>query len=309
MESYENFINELQKNIFELTGIPITDMCFAKKGAPKATKGDRLLITIEKHSDSVEIFGIHIREVFEAYQSGISMQKIMKKLSAEISKMKSMNIYESSMSMRDYEKIKSQLFIRLVNADTYSKKLSDSIYRQVGDIALALYFKVADTTENVVSTIVHREVLDYWQLNEDEVFNAALLNTYFMTPPRIFLFEKLITNLNYDGENFMDLNRQHALNTDHFGNCLSTTIRTNGAVAVFLPGVTDRIAELMNSDFYAVFTSVHEVMIHCARTASVDELKSILADTIENSTPPEDVLTHKIYKYNRGTKQFRCVSN
>ena len=308
MKSYEDFINELQKNIFKATGIPITDMRFAKKGEPKATKGDRLLITIEKHSDSVEIFGIHIREVFEAYQSGISMSEIMKKLSAEISDMKSMNIYENSMSIRDYDKIKSQLFIRLVNVDAYSEKLSDSIYKQVGDIALALYVKVADTDKNAVSTIIHREVLDYWQLNEDEVFNAALLNTYFISPPRIFLFEKLITNLNYDGENFMDLNRQHVLNTDHFGNCLSTTIRTNGAVAVFLPGVADRIAKLMNSDFYAVFTSVHEVMIHCARTASVDELKSILADTIENSTPPEDVLTHKIYKYSRDTKQFQICN-
>lgn len=305
MESYEDFINELQKNIFELTGIPITDMCFAKKGAPKATKEDRLLITIEKHSDSAEIFGIHIREVFEAYQSGISMQKIMKKLSAEISNMKSMNLYENSMSIRDYDKIKSQLFIRLVNADTYSEKLSDSIYKQVGDIALALYVKVADTTENVVSTIVHREVLDYWQLNEDEVFNAALLNTYFISPPRIYLFEKLIANLNYGGENFMDINNPHVLNTDPHGNCLSTTIRTNGAVAVFLPGVADRIAELMNSDFYAVFTSVHEVMIHCVRTASVDDLESILTDTIEKATLPEDVLTYKIYKYNRDTRQFQ----
>lgn len=308
MESCEDFINELQKNIFEATGIPITDMHFAKKGTPKAIKGDRLLITVEKHSDSAEIFGIHIREVFEAYQSGISMSDIMKKLSAEISDMKSMNIYENSISLRDYEKIKSKLFIRLVNADAYSEKLSDSIYKQVGDIALALYFKVTDTNENAVSTIIHREVFDCWHLDEDEVFNAALLNTYFMSPPRIYLFEKLIANLNYGGENFMDINRPHVLNTDPHGNCLSTTIRTNGAVAVFLPGVADRIAELMNSDFYAVFTSVHEVMIHCTHTVSVDKLESIMADTIESCTSPADVLTHKIYTYSRDTKQFICVS-
>lgn len=36
MENYENFINELKKNIFETVGIPMTDMSFAKKGEPGA---------------------------------------------------------------------------------------------------------------------------------------------------------------------------------------------------------------------------------------------------------------------------------
>ena len=76
----------------------------------------------------------------------------------------------------------------------------------------------------------------------------------------------------------------------------------------YFPGVADRIAELMNSDFYAVFTSVHEVIIHCTHTVSVDKLESIMADTIESYTSPADVLTHKIYTYSRDTKQFICVS-
>lgn len=46
------------------------------------------------------------------------------------------------------------------------------------------------------------------------------------------------------------------------GNCLSTSKKTNGAVAVFLPGVAERLAALLESDFYMVFTSIHEVMIH-----------------------------------------------
>ena len=305
MENYENFINELKKNIFETVGIPMTDMSFAKKGEPGASKGDRLLVTVEKHSDSAEIFGVHVRELFEECQAGMPMPKVMRQLSAEISAMKSMGIYESSLSMQDYEKIKSRLFIRLINADAHSAKLSDSIYKQVGDIALALYLKIADSNGSIVSTIIRRDVFNLWQLDEDEVFNAALLNTYFISPPRIFLWEKLIANPEYHGENFMDITRPHVLSTNEIGNCLSTTVRTNGAVAVFLPGVAERIAELMNSDFYAVFTSVHEVMIHCADSACVDDLEKVLNDTLRAATPPEDVLTHKVYKYCKDTKKFQ----
>lgn len=39
MESYESFIDELQKNIFEVIGIPRTDMRFAKKENLELPKG------------------------------------------------------------------------------------------------------------------------------------------------------------------------------------------------------------------------------------------------------------------------------
>ena len=45
---------------------------------------------------------------------------------------------------------------------------------------------------------------------------------------------------------------------DSIGSCLSTARRTNGAVAIFLPGVAKRLADLMDADFYMVFTSIHE---------------------------------------------------
>ena len=42
--------------------------------------------------------------------------------------------------------------------------------------------------------------------------------------------------MDYEGENFMNLLFDMSLKKDAIGNCLSTSVRTNGAVAVFLPG-------------------------------------------------------------------------
>ena len=115
------------------------------------------------------------------------------------------------------------------------------------------------------------------------------MNTYFISPPRIFLWEKLIGNPEYNGECFMDLNQEFELRRENVGNCLSTVRRTNGAVAVFLPGVAKRLAELMKGDFYLVFTSIHEVMIHSDVTANPDDLKEVLRETVEDTTPEEDL--------------------
>ena len=48
-----------------------------------------------------------------------------------------------------------------------------------------------------------------------------------------------------------------SLKKDAIGNCLSTSVRTNGAVAVFLPGVAQRLGKLIGGSFYMVFTSIH----------------------------------------------------
>ena len=74
----------------------------------------------------------------------------------------------------------------------------------------------------------------------------------------------------------MNLLCDYKLKKDVLGNCLSTTIRTNGAVAIFLPGVAERIGQLMGGGFYMVFTSIHEVMIHNEKSADPEELKKVM---------------------------------
>ena len=136
------------------------------------------------------------------------------------------------------------------------------------------------------------------------VFEAALVITYFISPPRLFFWEKLIYNPDYNGDSFMDLNREVPLRPDRMGNCLSTARRTNGAVAVFLPGVAQRLSKMMDADFYMAFTSIHEVMIHSADRTYPEDLENILRDTIREATPEEDFLTDKVYRYCRETGDF-----
>ena len=61
---------------------------------------------------------------------------------------------------------------------------------------------------------------------------------------------------------------------------------------------------MLDGEFYAVFTSVHEVMIHAAATADVDDLKAVLTKTLDDMTPEEEVLTEYVYKYDSINRKF-----
>lgn len=88
------------------------------------------------------------------------------------------------------------------------------------------------------------------------------------------------------------------------GICLSTARRTNGAIAIFLPGVARRLAELLEGDYFIVFTSIHEVMIHSVERVYPEDLENVLRQTLQVATPKEDYLTSKIYRYSQETGDF-----
>ena len=211
---------------------------------------------------------------------------------------------QRSRNLEDYDKIKEDLFIRLLNIEKNQVELEECIYRTIGDIALVLYARMGELNGSSASIKIKRHMLEKWEQEPKQVFEEALLNTYFISPPRIYCWEKLIFDPDYAGENFMNLLCDYKLKKDVLGNCLSTTIRTNGAVAIFLPGVAERIGQLMGGGFYMVFTSIHEVMIHNERSADPEELKKVLADTVNETTPPEDFLTYQIYHYDLETGAF-----
>ena len=304
-KEYNVFVEDLRQLLLERLGLNEKQIFFRVRDENGMTpNGDRLFVECNASAAGKEVCGIHTEELFEDYKDGTSLERIADRVEKEVHKLKNAGFFEKTKNLDNYEKIKNDLFIRLLNRKKYQRELSRAVYRVIGDIALVLYMQVGEVDGCTSSMKIRRDCLEDWGIDENVVFEAALINTYFISPPRIFMWEKLIGNPEYDGEWFMDLNHEFHLKHDSIGNCLSTARRTNGAVAVFLPGVAKRLSDLMNADFYMVFTSIHEVMIHNVNTSYPEDLEVVLRETLREATPDEDFLTDKIYRYCRETGDF-----
>ena len=258
-----------------------------------------------KQSEEImEICALYVEDLYEEYQKGWSMEDIVQEVLNRLDAIAKSECFQRSANLEDYEKIKDDLFVRLLNIEKNQMELQECIYRTIGDIALVLYARMGELNGSSASVKIKRHMLEKWNQDPQQVFEEALLNTYFISPPRIYCWEKLIFDPDYTGENFMNLLCDYKIKKDVLGNCLSTTIRTNGAVAIFLPGVAERIGQLMGCGFYMVFTSIHEVMIHSEKTAVPEDLKHVLEDTVRETTPPEDFLTYQVYHYDLETGAF-----
>ena len=304
-KNYELFIGQLTNAIYETTDIPLENIRFVKKDG-----GDLLNIIFAEHDDAYEVCSVHVEELYVAYQNGIRLNTIVDYICSDVLHAKSIYVYDKTKELMDYDTAKSRLLVRLINYDRNADILRDVVHKTLGDIVFTVYAIVDENEFGIVSTKVLKSMVKKWDKNEDDIFDEAIANTYRMTPPRIYKWEEMIFNREYTGDSFMESCDEDVISKDAMGNCLSTTIKTNGAVAVFLPGVAEHLAELLNSDFYIVFTSIHEVMIHSVKSG-VDpkDLKLVLRDTLREVTPSSDYLTEKIYKYNRRTHKFECVTD
>lgn len=300
-KEYETFVEELRESLVAATGYQENRIYFKKKEDYPQTSGDRIFVECCVSENTREVCGLYAEDLYEEYLDGETMEAITNRVLIDLERMNKSGVLEKAKDLDDYEKVKSDLFIRLLNLENNREDLKGAIHRSLGDIALVLYMKMGSFEGILSSFKVREDMIDRWDMDSDEVFDNALLNTYFKSPPRIYRWERLIFEPDYSGDNFMNLLSDYHLKKDSTGNCLSTTERTNGAVAVFLPGVAERLGTLMGSGFYMVFTSIHEVMIHNDKEVEVENLRRILKDTVREATPEEDFLSFYIYHYDRET--------
>lgn len=302
--NYELFIEQLTNAIYETTDIPLGNIKFMKKDG-----GDRLNIIFAEHDDAYEVCSIHVSELFAEYQNGAnSFVAIVKHICDDIVNAKNSNMHHKIGELTDYETAKSRLFVWLINYDRNADILQNVVYKTLDDIAFVVYAILDEREGKLISTKILKSMVKKWGKNEDDIFNEAIENTYRMSPPRFYMLEKMLLNNNYSGDSFMNSDDTFQLNDRFVGNLLSTTRQINGAIAVFLPGVAEKISEMLKSDFYMVFTSIHEVMIHSTKSGvNPSDLKNVLKSTIAEVTREQDYLTEKIYKYNRKAHKFECV--
>lgn len=303
-KNYELFIEQLTNGIHNITDIPLENIKFTNKG------GDRLNITFAEYDGTYVDCSVHVEELYVAYQNGIRLNAIVDYICGDVLHAKNYNIYDKTKELMDYDTAKSRLFVRLLNCDRNADVLKNVVHKTLGDIALTVCAIVDDNREDLISTKILKFMVKKWGKTETDIFNEALENTYRATPPRIYKWEGVLCDESYAGESFMNDEDVCDLDKSFSGNILSTTRKTNGAVAVFLPGVAEKISELLDSDFYMIFTSIHEVMIHSTGSGvDLKDLKLVLQDTLREATPSSDYLTEKIYKYNRRTHKFECVTD
>ncbi len=265
---YLEFVEVLRKQLLNALHLQEQQIFFKKKAIDNK---DRLFVEAFENSSGKQLCGIDVKDLYERCMEGSSMESISYSVQDEIEKLKTVGMLEGEMTPDSYQKIRKYLFVKPLNKKAHSLELEDAVHKDVGDIACVVYMMLSNTNEYFCVKIKNQH-LKQWKMTKEAVMEEALKNTCQMTPPFIYTNGK-----NKSGGSFMDNGAFCLSKSDKvMGVQLCTNAKENGAVSVFFPGVLQRLAQLMESDLYILFTSRNESSIYSVNESNLEDIKDEL---------------------------------
>lgn len=201
--------------------------------------------------------------------------------------------------VEDFDYIKDKLTIRLLPYEKNKEKLEGVVYHRFYDIAVVLYITISHEDGVLNTTKVKKSFLEKWHIRQKaDLFTIATQNIIRDQHPVI----GDLTSVVADKLESVFLATPESISSYAGAALLTTSQKTNGAVAAFIPEVADKLVELLGDSFYVVFTSLHEAMIH-KNGESVEGMYRAL-DGTNRAFGEEDYLSSTVYFYDKDKKNF-----
>lgn len=320
--TYQEFKRQLYYSLVELKAAEQTELGILEKGAvyedaavlrviravnladcgreERILQEDLLYAVWEKGGYDCMLYW-PVRQLYERYQSE-GWQGVLPELTAAVNRE---CIKKEGLPAENdtYIQHRANLILRPIAYTLRYEELCNCIYWKVGDIALVLYLLVYDSPENLLSLKLDRNLTEKWRKRDTVLLTGALLNCFSRMPPRLYPGQDMLSYYDERGGVFMPGDEGIPAVIDNkdrmqgiIGYRLTTTRRLNGAVAIFYPGVKERLAELLEGDYYVGFTSVNEAVIHPIRYKRLQDMKAAIYHN-NAMLDRANVLTSKVYRY------------
>ena len=266
-----------------------------------------LVLEFERADHNNVFTRFSVKGLWDDYQTG-GWNRVHRSISEARKQALSIDMDTLPEIMADYEKAAPYLILRPLNFPERRYDIMKSVYERIGDVAIVLYLIIADKDGVLTTTKITKEIFQSWNREKDEIMQAALSNSMLQAPPRLYTDPKDIENifdLPYSKGVFMALNPTVTSLRKTDVPVLTTTRTTNGAMALFYPGVMEKLAQLYDDSYYVVFTASSEARLHCNGTIRpIDILRNVKS---VNKQFPDEALSNKVFFYDREQKKLEAL--
>ena len=261
-----------------------------------------LVIRSEKQNVSPTIY---LDDFYEAYCNGYSMEHILDNI---------LSIYEQDtprgnvdMSFfKEFESVKDRICYRLIDERQNREILEKIPYVPFLDLAICFYYAYQGEELGNGSILIYHTHLEMWGVTTEELLALANENTPTLFPWECSSMEKVIEELMEDA--FLSKEDKLQFFKDVPMRILSNSKRTFGASCILYPGVLEQLALRLQSDFYILPSSIHEVILLCDRQGETEyELKRMIEEVNRTQLEIQEVLSYSLYHYSLKNKQIEIL--
>ncbi|HAJ74474.1 MAG TPA: hypothetical protein DCM49_06755 [Lachnospiraceae bacterium] len=203
-----------------------------------------------------------------------------------------------------FEKVAENIYCKLVSFEKNLPMLKEVPYERWLDLAVVYYYQINDEILPDAAIMIKKEHLQMWGVDEEHIRRTAWKNTLrkkktvFQTLGRtIKEMEQYL--LSQGMPELPEINHEERLYI------LSNRKKLYGAISICYPGEAEKIAELLDNDYFLIPSSIHECLIlPNERDYSLDKLSELVREVNRTQLAPQEVLSEHAYFYDRKKKKF-----
>jgi len=266
---------------------------------------DVLLCGLTIHSKQTNIIPtIYLDSFYELYINDIPLEKIVTNI---------YRIYQNSLPkeninmefFKDFEKVKDRIVYRLIHAERNRELLEDIPHIPFWDLAICFSYAFWSEELGDGMILIHNHQMESWNVTYSQLMKQAEVNTPRLFPMTFYGINEVLKQMHVD----IDLSEC----AEEQLYVLTNQQKIYGAASILYPQTLTYIAEQLNSDFYILPSSIHEVLI--LRKKQFQELEKegkILHEMIKDinyaELAKEDVLSDYPYFYDRSEHKLVQIS-
>lgn len=203
----------------------------------------------------------------------------------------------------DITKIHSHIFFKVINYSLNKDLLQDVPYIPYLDLALVFYATIDSIDESLGTILIRNSHLTNWGIKQNELYAMAMENTIKKMPEEYLLMDDFIENFISKKDLPFVKEMPDPKGPSLTGRrmyIISNNSRLFGASIMCYPGMLESFCERLDSSYYLIPSSIHEIIIVPANDKEeIETYNAMVKEVNENSLDTEDILSDHVYYFDK----------
>lgn len=233
---------------------------------------------------------IYLEGFYEQYQEGAAMERLVDEI---------ISIYEDQMRdinldmefFQDFEKVRDRIFYKLISFEKNVRLLEDVPHFRWYDLAIVFYYAMEEELVGKASITIHNQHMTMWSQSVDSLYRTAQKNMKEGMPELLLTMSEL----------FRQMTGVRIQKDDEIPMyVLTNQEKIYGAAALLYSEQLKDLADRIGYDLLILPSSVHEVLlVPDDHRKGYDFYIRMVDEVNRTQVEPEEVLSYKLYRYNR----------
>lgn len=235
---------------------------------------------------------LYLEKFYESYKDGKPFSDVCEEIFKEYQNIWQDNKLEYIPDITNYEQVKDNIIIRVVNYEANKELLSNMPFNRLNDLAVTYRILVSNDDHGIASAAVTNREMERWNVKLEDMHNRALKNTQVIFPAKIQRMDDMFKDMLGDEYALDDVHAEETLYI------ISNEQGINGASVVMYDNVlADLRAKI--GDFYILPSSIHEVLcISVKSNMDIGYMTNMVREANATVVRPDEMLSESVYAYN-----------